>query len=173
MNIRWVTSKNIHLTLKFLGDIDLSRMDAVATQMDTCAGSMPTFFLRADGVGVFPNLRHARVLWVGLNGDLERLRSMQANLESCLEAIGFPRGSRHFRAHLTIGRTRRRIDGQTIGAALKPLKLVVSDPFQVDRMVLFKSILKPSGADYTALHTSYLTTHPDSHTGGLHDHITG
>ena len=130
-------------------------------------------FLRAQGVGVFPNPRQARVFWVGLAGDLDRLRSMQANLESRLESVGFFREPRNFRAHLTIGRTRRRMDRQTIGAALEAMHSVASDLFRVDRLVLFKSILKPAGAEHTALHTSYLKRHPDSQTGGLHDHISG
>lgn len=155
-NIRWVATENIHLTLKFLGDIDPSRVPAVAAQMDAAAGMTPSFSLKAGGVGVFPNLRHARVLWVGLTGDLQRLKAIQATLESALESLGFGRESRDFHAHLTIGRTRQRIDAKKIGASLEPLKDAASDSFRVDRLVLFKSVLKPAGAEYTLLHTSHL-----------------
>lgn len=173
MNIRWVATRNIHLTLKFLGEIDASQIDAVAAQMDAAAGSVPAFSLQARGVGIFPNLRHARVLWVGLAGDRDRLSAIQASLESGLESVGFSRESRDFRAHLTIGRTRQRIGRQTIGAALEPLKDIASDPFRVDRLTLFKSVLKPAGAEYTPLHISHLMKHPVTNTGGLNDHITG
>ncbi|MBC2710611.1 MAG: RNA 2',3'-cyclic phosphodiesterase [Desulfosarcina sp.] len=156
MNVRWVATKNIHLTLKFLGDIDPSRVPAVAAQMDTAAGSVPSFSLEAMGVGVFPNLRNARVLWVGLGGDLDRLRAIQTTLESDLESVGFRKETRRFHPHLTIGRTRQRVDAETIGASLEPLKDVASDSFRVDRLMLFNSILKPAGAEHTLLHTSRL-----------------
>ena len=156
INIRWVAEKNIHLTLKFLGDIDPSQVSAVAAQMDAAVGTIPPFSLVAKGVGVFPNLRHARVLWVGLAGRLDRLTAIQATLESGLESIGFKREPREFSAHLTIGRIRRRIDAQRIGASLDPVKDATSDWFRVDRLVLFKSLLKPNGPEYSLLHTSHL-----------------
>ncbi len=155
-NIRWVAAKNIHLTLKFLGDIDPSRVPAAAAQMDAAAGATAAFSLTAKGVGVFPDLRHARVIWVGLTGDLDRLKTIQTGLESGLESVGFKRETRGFGAHLTIGRIRRRIDAQLIGESLVPLKAVASDGFRVDRLMLFKSILTPSGPEYTLLHTSHL-----------------
>ena len=155
-NIRWVAAKNIHLTLTFLGDVDPSRVSAIAAQMDAAANVTTAFSLTAKGVGVFPDLRRARVLWVGLVGDLDRLKAIQATLESGLESEGFKRASRGFGAHLTIGRIRRRIEAQVIGESLAPLKSVASDFFRVDRLMLFKSMLKPNGPEYTLLHTSHL-----------------
>ncbi len=154
--IRWVAATNIHLTLKFLGDIDPSRVPAIAAQMDAAAGMTAAFSLTAKGVGVFPNLRRARVIWVGLAGDIDRLKAVQVTLESGLESVGFKRESRGFGAHLTIGRIRRRIDAQLIDESLESLKAVASDFFRVDRLMLFNSILKPNGPEYTLLHTSHL-----------------
>ncbi|MBR9986438.1 MAG: RNA 2',3'-cyclic phosphodiesterase [Desulfosarcina sp.] len=155
-NIRWVAAKNIHLTLKFLGDIDPSRVPAVAAQMDAAANATAAFSLTAKGVGVFPDLGHARVLWVGLVGDLDRLKTIQAALESGMASAGFKRETRGFGAHLTIGRIRRRIDAQLISESVEPLKAVASDGFRVDRLMLLKSILTPNGPEYTLLHTSHL-----------------
>jgi 2'-5' RNA ligase len=154
--IRWVAATNIHLTLKFLGEIDPSQVPSVAAQMDAAVGTIPPFSLAAKGAGVFPNFHHARVLWVGLAGDVDRLNAIQATLESGLEAVGFNREARRFNAHLTIGRIRRRIDARLIGASLKALTDDASDSFLVDRLVLFKSVLKPSGPEYSLLHTSRL-----------------
>jgi 2'-5' RNA ligase len=156
LNVRWVKAKNIHLTLKFLGDIDPARVPEVAVQMDNAACMTPVFTLVARGAGVFPNLRRARVLWVGLAGDLDRLKATQSTLESGLEMVGFKKDSRDFGAHLTIGRTRGRIDAKSIGAALELLKDMDSQPFRVDRLILYRSKLKPSGAEYTPLHASHL-----------------
>ena len=162
LKIRWVATANIHLTLKFIGDIDPSRIPEIAAQMHAAAGTIPSFWLEAKGVGAFPNLRKARVLWVGLTGDLERLRILQTNLETGLETVGFNREGRNFRAHLTIGRARQQLDAPTIGASLEPLKDAASGAFRVDRLSLYQSTLKPAGAQYTLLHTVHLESAPDS-----------
>jgi len=158
VKVRWVPVGNIHLTLKFLGDIAASQITAIGAQMDAVAASKPFFRLEARGVGAFPGLRKARVLWVGLTGDVDRLLSLQADLETGLESIGYAKDSRGFQAHLTIGRVGRPGAVQTIGEALASLQDTASEPFQVDRLALYQSVLKPAGAQYSLLHTSYLKT---------------
>ena len=156
MNIRWVAAKNIHLTLKFLGEIEAPQLSAVTSQMDAATATTAPFSLTANGVGVFPNHRRARVWWVGVAGDTDRLRMLQSNLETRLTTAGFGMSSRDFKAHLTIGRTRQRINAKTVGTSLGPLHEAASGSFRVDRLVLFQSILKPAGAEYTRLHISHL-----------------
>lgn len=155
-NIRWVPVANIHLTLKFLGDIDPSRVPAINARLDAVARSIPCFTLTAEGVGVFPNLRQARVFWVGFSGVNKPLEALQQKLESGLETLGFKREPRAFRAHLTIGRSRQRTDSKALGALLEPLKTEVSDSFGVDQIRLYQSVLTPSGAEYSLLHTAHL-----------------
>ncbi len=156
LDCRWPAAENIHLTLKFLGNIESTRVIGIAGRMDAVATRHPPFSLRAGGVGAFPNLRRARVFWVGLTGDIDRLRHLHADLDSGLTADGFDRASRDFRPHLTIGRSRRRINAWGIEKALAPLQDLALDPFRVDQMVLFQSILKPSGAEYERLHSARL-----------------
>ena len=155
-NIRWVPVANIHLTLKFLGDIDPSMVEVINAQMDAAARLIRPFTLTAEGVGVFPNLRQARVLWVGLIGDMKPLEALYHHLESGLETLGFTRDHRAFRAHLTIGRTRQRTDPKTLGTLLESLKTEASDPFDVDQIRLYQSVLTSFGAEYTPLHTAHL-----------------
>lgn len=155
-NIRWVPVANIHLTLKFLGDIDPSRVPAINARLDAVARSIPCFTLTAEGVGVFPNLRQARVFWVGFSGVNKPLEALQQKLESGLETLGFKREPRAFRAHLTIGRSRQRTDSKVLSALLEPLKTEVSDSFGVDQIRLYQSVLTPSGAEYSLLHTAHL-----------------
>jgi 2'-5' RNA ligase len=156
VNIRWVKSGNIHLTLKFLGDIDPSSVGAIADQMDAVAGARLPFELNASGFGVFPNQRRARVLWVGLGGGVACLASLWEALEMGLATIGIKRDKRRFNPHLTIGRSRRRFDVQMLGASSVRLADMTSDSFNVDRLLLIKSVLKPTGAEYTPLHVSHL-----------------
>ena len=157
-SIRWVPVANIHLTLKFLGDIDPSVVPAINVQLDAVAQSIPPFTLTAEGVGVFPNLRQARVVWVGFSGDIKPLEAIQQKLESGLETIGFKREPRAFRAHLTIGRSRRRMDTKALSTLLEPLKSEASEPFNVDQIRHYQSVLKPSGAEYALLHAAHLAT---------------
>ncbi len=157
-DVRWVKVANVHLTLRFLGDIASQQVQIIAGAMDRCLATRAPFRLAAGGVGVFPNLQRARVIWVGLDGDTNELSAMQAELESALARIGFKREQRPFRPHLTIGRVRRRIAPRTLRTALQPLSKMASGAFWADRLVLYRSTLKPSGAAYTALHTA---TMPD------------
>ena len=156
LDCRWPAAANIHLTLMFLGNIEAALTTDIAARMDRTARQHPSFSLRAGGAGVFPSPRRARVLWVGLTGDIDRLRHLQAALASGLAADGFDQAPRDFRPHLTIGRTRRRINASIIETSLAPLRDLASDPFQVDKMVLYQSILKPAGAEYKRLHSARL-----------------
>ena len=156
LNIRWVPAQNVHLTLKFLGDIDPSMVPEIAVRMDTAAGTMRPFSIAPGGVGIFPNFRQARVVWVGLTGDIDRLHQLHEALSIGLEEAGFAREKRAYRAHLTVGRTRQRIPAQDLIAMLAPLQDAVSDPFKADRLALYQSTLKPAGAQYDRLHTSTL-----------------
>lgn len=156
LNIRWVPVENIHLTLKFIGDIDAARVDPVAGRMDAAAGASAPFELIARGVGGFPNLRGFRVLWVGVDGDTRRLETLQRNVESQLEPLGMEKERRRFHPHLTLARTRQRMDGSRFGLLDESREQRASEAFRVDRICLFASVLKPGGAEYSRLHTSYL-----------------
>ena len=158
INIRWIPAANIHLTLKFLGDIDPVRVPEIKTQLDVASRSTAPFVLNARGVGVFPNRRQARVIWVGLTGDLNQLEQLKKNIESGLGSIGFKSDRRPFRAHLTIGRMRQRPDPKALGALLAPLKDETGEPFDIDQIRFFQSMLRPSGAEYKLLHSAPLVT---------------
>ena len=162
MPVRWVAIDGIHLTIKFLGQIAPSQVDGIVARMDAVAAATAPFQLRAQATGAFPSPRRARVLWVGLEGALAPLMSMQASLESGLETIGFAKEERRFHPHLTIGRSRRPIDPQALGAALEATRSLASDLFTVDRVELIKSVLKPTGAAYTLLHRSHLALSPSA-----------
>ncbi|GAB6908498.1 conserved hypothetical protein [Desulfosarcina cetonica] len=158
MNVRWVRPENIHLTLKFLGEIDRSKVPAIAVQLDESSAATASFSLFAQGCGVFPNFRRARVLWVGLKGDLQPLGGLQTMVDAALEKIGYERENRPFRAHLTIGRVRQRIDADSVRVSMAALQNMTSTPFIVEQVRLYQSVLRPSGAKYTVLHTASLPT---------------
>jgi 2'-5' RNA ligase len=151
--VRWVKPENIHLTLKFLGDIPIKSVDSIAMAMgDTFRRYLP-MTLFAKGLGVFPGIKKPRVIWLGLSGDVKALSGLQANLDSNLEKIGFLRENRQFKSHLTLGRIKGHIDPRNLFDVLRSFSEFTSEPFDTTELILYKSELKPSGASYTKLKT--------------------
>lgn len=149
--MRWVRPENIHLTVKFLGDVLPEQVAQIHAALgDSVAGAAP-FALTAAGLGVFPDAVRPRVLWVGLCGQTDALFSLRRAVEDRLGRHGFPREDRPFRGHLTLGRAKERIDGRALGRAIQAHAGYRSEGFWVDRLCLFKSELKPSGPEYTRL----------------------
>ena len=159
VNLRWVHPENIHLTLKFLGDVPAEELQEVRHIIEEVARRQVVFSLEAKGLGVFPTVKKARVLWSGIHGDVIRLNSLQATLGQALAAIGFEPEKRPFRGHLTLGRVRGRVDGKRLAAMISEFGSYASPPFAPERLILFKSDLKPSGAAYTELAGEDLSIH--------------
>ncbi|MFZ0611248.1 MAG: RNA 2',3'-cyclic phosphodiesterase [Desulfobacterales bacterium] len=157
LDVRWTAAGNIHLTLKFLGLIDESRVENIAAVLAEAAHGFSPLLLAAKGVGVFPSPERARVIWVGVAGHLPELMALQSLLAKRLAAIGFPQEGRPFTGHLTLGRVKKKIAASRVRAALDAGRDFSSDSFMVDRVVLFKSELRPTGAVYTELHQAPLS----------------
>ena len=148
--IRWVAPNNFHLTLKFLGAIDESKIEPIGVAIGDALRPFPPCTINAKGLGVFPSLKRPRVLWVGLNG--AGLVPLATQLESALVPLGFASEERTFTPHLTIGRWRR---GDRVDIAIEQeLQRWANYEFgisQIQEVILFQSVLKPTGAIYTRL----------------------
>jgi 2'-5' RNA ligase len=155
-NIRWVRSENIHLTLKFLGDVEAVKIAEIAETMSKTVEGYTPISLNAKGIGVFPGIKRPSVLWVGLTGQLESLVRLQKTLDENLKVLGFPGEKRPFKGHLTMGRIKAKIDVKKFGDALMEFRNFESETFTADQIVLYKSELKPSGAVYTKLASASL-----------------
>ena len=147
--VKWVRPQNIHLTLKFLGDTATADADKIAEAMTLAARNCPIVSLKAKGIGVFPNARRPRVIWAGLNGQLETLAKLQQTLDVHLADLGFARDTRAFKSHLTLGRVKGKIASDRMKAAIDKLEEFESESFETDQIILFKSELRPTGAVYT------------------------
>jgi 2'-5' RNA ligase len=106
--ISWTRSQGNHITLKFFGNIDQDDVKNICAIMKKQVASVPTLSLNVEKIGVFPDARRPRVLWLGTTGDIEKLAALQTQMEREFEGIGFPRETRPFRAHLTLGRIKSR-----------------------------------------------------------------
>lgn len=154
--IRWVAPANYHFTLKFLGYIDESKIAPVADALERQLHPFPRFTINAKGLGVFPDLKRPRVLWVGLGGN--ELAVLASKVESTLEPLGFAREKRGFTPHLTVGRWRQ-FDGsgKKLAQELESWKYFNFGDSGVVAVILFQSVLKPQGAIYLPLKTVPLT----------------
>ncbi len=153
----WVKPGNIHLTIVFLGDINEKDVPAVISCLDSAVVNYKPFDISLGGMGLFPDIRKPRVLWFGLNGEIERLASLRDDLQKPLESFGIKQEKRSFKPHLTLGRFRRPVRERNL------LKRIVDDYSNIsafggtlDELVLFKSELKPGGSIYTKIHSWHL-----------------
>ena len=149
--VRWVRSENIHLTLKFLGDVEAAKIGEMIEAISKTAKGHTPISLKAKGIGVFPGIKRPRVLWVGLTGQLEALVRLHKTLDENLKVLGFPGEKRPFKGHLTMGRIKDKIDVKKLGDALMAFRRFESETFTAGNLNLYKSELKPSGAVYTKL----------------------
>jgi len=149
--VAWTAPRNLHITLKFLGEIFPERVPLVERSVRAVASGIGPFSLTAEGGGAFPGTRNPRVLWVGFLEPLELVRQLQQNMGNALSEAGFPREDRPFHPHITVGRTRGALPpawGERFVQALSGKGFGV---VPVSSFTLYESRLEPGGAVHTPL----------------------
>jgi len=148
--IRWVSREGLHFTLKFLGAVREEKIVPIVDALQEVVPATPRFSIVGRGIGVFPDIRRARVLWVGLAA--EPLAPLAMKVEKALEPVGFAPEKRSFRPHLTIGRWRN-FDGERelLQREIERWRQYDFGETWVEEVVLFQSIVKPEGAVYSPL----------------------
>jgi 2'-5' RNA ligase len=152
--VRWTDPGNTHLTLQFLGDIDSDLINKITAAMSVSSQGVHPFHLGVNSLGVFPDPRRVRVVWVGLNGDIEILSKLQKRIEAALLPLGFTPEARAFTPHLTLGRVRdhaRPDERQSLGELITKTTLESSIGFEVKSVRLIKSQLRPEGPVYSII----------------------
>ncbi len=149
-DVKWVRPESVHLTLKFLGDVAEETVPSLAEAVGREVEASSPLRLVMQGTGVFPNPARARVVWLGLTGDLEALAALQHGVEKTAAGFGFEPEGRAFKPHLTLGRVR---SGRNRSGLLDELDRLKPEPleFTAEEVILFKSDLRPTGAVYTPL----------------------
>jgi 2'-5' RNA ligase len=148
--VSWVKPGNIHVTLKFLGEVPEEKTDEVFSATEKAVEGIKRFTMSLKGMGSFPNFRRPRVIWVGAGSGQEELSGMAGKIEEEMEKIGFPKEKRRFSPHFTIGRVKSPKNIE------KLMKMIKSSDFQteeiaVSEVVVMRSQLHPTGAIYTPL----------------------
>jgi 2'-5' RNA ligase len=150
-DVRWVNPGKIHLTLKFFGSIEESKVEPIVESIGGPVRGTSPFPLQAKGLGAFPHVRNPRVIWLGLADSRKILIPFQKELEDQLQKIGFQREDRPFQPHLTLGRTTSSRGRNELVERMEKYREEEFGEFRVEGVTLFKSELRPSGPIYTKL----------------------
>jgi 2'-5' RNA ligase len=156
--VRWVPVKNVHLTLKFLGDVSPLNVEMLSQVLRAEAELCPCFDLRLHWLGSFPNLKRPRVIYIGIQAH-PILEGLQRGIEFASRKLGYESEERGFSPHLTIGRVRQNAntaEQQTIRRALEETRIDSLGTARVDSVHLYRSDLKPAGSVYTRLYSAPL-----------------
>jgi len=152
--VKWGDPKSIHLTLKFLGNIEQQQVPQIEDAISQASQGVSPFQLQLGGLGAFPSLGRPRVIWVAMTGEIERLVTLQQGIDQALVPLGFAIESRPFKAHLTLGRLRERAspeERKRIGELVKATQSEAAAAMEVTEIILMRSRLTPSGAIYSRI----------------------
>ncbi len=149
-HVSWVKPKNIHVTLKFLGEVPEDKINEVFSATERAVKGTKKFTMSLKGTGAFPNVKRPRVIWVGAGSGEEELSRMAKEIEQEMEEIGFPREKRGFSAHFTIGRVKSPKNIEKLMQLLQASDFQ-TEKIEVNEVVVMKSQLHPAGAIYTPL----------------------
>jgi 2'-5' RNA ligase len=156
--VKWVEPHNMHLTLKFLGDVPEGEIPGLCRAVAETAGEFARFDVSLVGAGAFPDTRRPRTVWIGIDKGLHELSRLYEALEKALKKIGFPKESRRFHPHLTIGRVREGGPAaRQLGQLIEEHRDFDAAGATIDKMVVFASFLDKSGPTYRAMGTASLS----------------
>lgn len=155
-DVKWVEPHNIHLTLKFLGEINQEQLDNITRVLGQVCLSKKCFRMRLSAVGAFPKMDFPRVIWVGVEKGASETSEIAAQLEEGISILGIPKEKRPFSSHITIGRVRSYLNKDKLVNGLKKMEPLEGKEFAVTKLTLFKSTLTPIGPAYEALKAASL-----------------
>jgi len=146
----WSRDANLHLTLKFLGEIPQTSVPDISTAASRAVAGIAPFSIRLEQTGAFPKQGQPRVLWVATNDSSGKLSELHARLEDELATAGFARDDRPFHPHLTVARLRQPRHARTLAAAHKELEFEPAE-IAVSELLVIRSELSSEGSQYTVV----------------------
>ena len=156
--VRWVPVENMHLTLKFLGDVSPSNVEFLIQMLRNEADNVSCFSIHLAGLGSFPSPKRPHVIYIGIRAPAG-LEALQRGIESASRRLGYESEERSFSPHLTLGRVKQNItasDQQRIRHTIEGTQVDVLGTARVDSVHLYKSELRPGGSVYTRLYSAPL-----------------
>lgn len=157
-DVKWVKPENIHLTIKFLGNINSDQANEIKKILSEVARENNQFDIDLSEVGAFPKKEYPRVIWVGVEKNKDKVAKIAADLEERIVNLGIPKEDRPFQSHITIGRVRSNDNRADLVDKLKTITLAQKPSLLISKLTLFKSTLSPSGPIYEILSEANLKT---------------
>jgi 2'-5' RNA ligase len=150
--VRWVEPHNLHLSLKFLGDVEDRDVYGVCAAIQRVAADHASFHIECCSLGAFPCVQRPRTIWMGVRDEADRLTSLQGSVEDALCELGFPVEARQFQGHLTLGRIRARPrETAQLQDAMQLYSETEFGNLPVDELIVYASELTREGPHYTVL----------------------
>ncbi|NWF97925.1 MAG: RNA 2',3'-cyclic phosphodiesterase [Nitrospirae bacterium] len=150
-DIKWVSADNLHITLKFLGNTPEKLIAEIRDKISILAKSYKPFYIKIKGTGVFPNIKYPRICWIGIEYP-DTFIKLQKDIDKSMKQLGFKEEERDFKPHLTIGRIRSKKGTLNIIKELDNNALKEFGNVFVDSLKIMRSVLKPTGSEYSSLH---------------------
>ncbi len=152
-HVRWTRRDQLHLTLRFLGDVDAGRVSALTEALQRCCQEFAPLRLHAEGIGFFPDARRPRVLWVGVQDAQDQLRRLQGAVQAATAPFTAEKPEQHFAGHVTLGRIKGlgRADADALAAAAEQAAQRPFGQWVATEIEIIQSELSPKGAQYTTL----------------------
>ena len=150
--VRWISPEQLHLTLRFLGNVAANRLDDLAAALRRACARAAPIRLALEGAGCFPNMKSPRVIWIGIQGDLAPLRALQEQIAQETKPFGDHSDERAFQPHLSIGRVKAfGMEGRKVAQAIERATVPELGEWTVHHVLLVRSKLTPDGARYSTL----------------------
>jgi RNA 2',3'-cyclic 3'-phosphodiesterase len=149
--VTWVAADNMHWTLKFLGDVNLTATAEICSVLQEAVTGLPAFDVQVVGLNAFPNNDRPRTIWLGVTEGEEIMAELAETIDRRLAALGYKPEGRRFRPHLTLGRVRGVQNIEVLSELLKAHADYVAGPMEIDEVSLYTSYLERQGPRYEAL----------------------
>ncbi|MBS3812211.1 RNA 2',3'-cyclic phosphodiesterase [Candidatus Bipolaricaulota bacterium] len=151
--VKWVDPANLHVTLKFLGEVEPSRVDEIEEAAKAPADHNPAFTMEIDKLGSFPKVSYPKVIWLGSSSEPAEIHSLYADLEEEMAGLGFDPEERDYIPHITLGRTKEKNNGRIkeMGRELESFSVGENWEVEIDELTLMESELRRDGPVYTPL----------------------
>lgn len=156
-NVRWVETAGLHLTLKFLGDVEATAVNDVCRAVESAVAGQHSFTAELLGAAAFPDVRRPRTIWIGVEQGREQLRELHDRIDAALMSLGYPGEGRQFTPHLTIGRVKQGARGLgKLSALLEKVETFAAGAVDVDEVCVFSRRLERAGPVHEVLFTAPL-----------------
>ncbi len=150
-DVKWINESQMHLTLKFLGNIGEDKVQKISEALPVISDSSKSFKIGFSSIGAFPNLNHPAVIWLGIDNGKESLKMLNGKIQTVLEKSGFAREKREFSPHLTLARIRSSKNITNLIKLIEETNLTPAGEILIDKLALFQSALSPKGAVHTVI----------------------